>query len=59
MKELFNTGGQSLVRGLAHLLEDLRHNDGLPRQVDERAFDVGRNLAATLGPWCFATSCWS
>lgn len=53
VKELFNTGGQSLVRGVAHLLDDLRHNDGLPRQVDERAFEVGVNLAATPGAVVF------
>ncbi len=53
VKELFNTGGQSLVRGLAHLVDDLRHNDGLPRQVDERAFEVGVNLATTPGAVVF------
>ena len=53
VKEMFNTGGQSLVRGVAHLLDDLRHNDGLPRQVDERAFEVGGNLAATPGAVVF------
>ncbi|WP_079229993.1 class II poly(R)-hydroxyalkanoic acid synthase [Pseudomonas putida] len=53
VKELFNTGGQSLVRGFTHLLDDLRHNDGLPRQVDERAFEVGGNLAATPGAVVF------
>jgi polyhydroxyalkanoate synthase len=53
VKELFNTGGQSLVRGVSHLLDDLRHNDGLPRQVDERAFEVGGNLAATPGAVVF------
>ncbi|MBF8794274.1 class II poly(R)-hydroxyalkanoic acid synthase [Pseudomonas monteilii] len=53
VKELFNTGGQSLVRGLAHLADDLRHNDGLPRQVDERAFEVGVNLATTPGAVVF------
>ncbi|MEN4827523.1 class II poly(R)-hydroxyalkanoic acid synthase [Pseudomonas sp. P39-UII1] len=53
VKELLNTGGQSLVRGVAHLLDDLRHNDGLPRQVDERAFEVGGNLATTPGAVVF------
>ena len=53
VKEIFNTGGLSLVRGVAHLLDDLRHNDGLPRQVDERAFEVGVNLAATPGAVVF------
>ncbi|RZI86900.1 MAG: class II poly(R)-hydroxyalkanoic acid synthase, partial [Pseudomonas sp.] len=45
VKELLNTGGQSLLRGLGHLLDDLRHNDGMPRQVDQSAFAVGGNVA--------------
>ncbi|MBK4989007.1 class II poly(R)-hydroxyalkanoic acid synthase [Pseudomonas sp. S36] len=53
VKTLFDTGGQSLVRGAAQLLEDLRHNGGLPRQVDERAFEVGGNLATTPGSVVF------
>ncbi|PWB32122.1 class II poly(R)-hydroxyalkanoic acid synthase [Pseudomonas sp. SDI] len=53
LKELFNSGGLSLVRGLNHLLDDLRHNEGLPRQVDEKAFEVGRNLASTPGAVVF------
>ncbi|MEA5672784.1 class II poly(R)-hydroxyalkanoic acid synthase [Pseudomonas sp. MH2] len=53
VKEMLNTGGQSVVRGLAHLLDDLRHNDGLPRQVDDRAFEVGSTLAATPGAVVF------
>ncbi|QXH51134.1 class II poly(R)-hydroxyalkanoic acid synthase [Pseudomonas fakonensis] len=53
VKELLNTGGQSLLRGASHLLDDLRHNDGLPRQVDERAFEVGGNLATTPGAVVF------
>jgi len=53
IKELFNTGGLSMVRGLGHLLDDLRHNDGLPRQVDPQAFEVGVNLATTAGAVVF------
>ena len=53
VKELFNSGGLSLVRGLNHLLDDLRHNDGLPRQVNPHAFEVGRNLATTPGAVVF------
>ncbi|MEG1042186.1 MAG: class II poly(R)-hydroxyalkanoic acid synthase [Pseudomonas sp.] len=53
VKELFNSGGLSLVRGLNHLLDDLRHNDGLPRQVNPEAFEVGRNLATTPGAVVF------
>ena len=45
VKELFNSGGQSLVRGLSHLFDDLLHNDGLPRQVTKQAFEVGKTVA--------------
>ncbi|KJK08965.1 MULTISPECIES: class II poly(R)-hydroxyalkanoic acid synthase [Pseudomonas] len=53
VKELFNSGGLSLARGLNHLVDDLRHNDGLPRQVNPEAFEVGRNLATTPGAVVF------
>ncbi|MCG6573751.1 class II poly(R)-hydroxyalkanoic acid synthase [Pseudomonas sp. AF32] len=53
IKELFNTGGNSLVRGISHLVDDLLHNDGLPRQVTPQAFEVGRNLATSPGAVVF------
>jgi polyhydroxyalkanoate synthase len=53
LKELFNTGGSSIVKGLGHLLDDLLHNDGLPSQVNKQAFEVGRSLAATPGAVVF------
>lgn len=53
MKELFNTGGSSLLTGARHLLEDLLHNDGMPSQVSKHAFEVGRNLASTPGAVVF------
>ncbi|VFT29483.1 poly(3-hydroxyalkanoic acid) synthase 2 [Pseudomonas aeruginosa] len=34
LKELFNTGGISLLNGVRHLLEDLLHNGGMPSQVN-------------------------
>lgn len=43
------THGLSIFSGVRHLLEDVRRNRGLPRQVDESAFRVGRNLATTEG----------
>ncbi|MCX7959980.1 MAG: class I poly(R)-hydroxyalkanoic acid synthase [Burkholderiales bacterium] len=39
--------GESLARGLANLLADVRA--GRIRQTDESAFEVGRNLAVTPG----------
>ena len=43
------TRGQSLVTGLRHAGHDLRHNGGMPAQVDTRPFRVGGNLAVTPG----------
>ncbi|TBV08640.1 class II poly(R)-hydroxyalkanoic acid synthase [Phytopseudomonas dryadis] len=53
LKELFNSGGSSVFRGLGHLLDDLLHNHGLPSQVSKQAFEVGRNLASTPGAVVF------
>ncbi len=53
LKELFNSGGGSLARGIGHLFDDLLHNDGMPRQVSKQAFEVGRNLATTPGAVVF------
>ena len=41
------TGGESLTRGLAHLIADAGR--GRIGQTDESAFEVGRNLALTPG----------
>ena len=49
LKELFNTGGNSLVKGLRQLLDDVVNNGGMPRQVNKLAFEVGRNLATSAG----------
>lgn len=53
VKELLNTGGASLVRGISHLMDDLLHNNGLPRQVTPHAFEVGKTLAVTPGAVVF------
>ncbi|MDX1722162.1 MAG: class II poly(R)-hydroxyalkanoic acid synthase [Pseudomonas sp.] len=53
LKELFNSGGSSVIKGMGHLLDDLLHNDGLPSQVNKHAFEVGRSLAATPGAVVF------
>ena len=53
LKELFNSGGSSLLKGLGQLFDDLLHNDGLPSQVSKQAFEVGRNLASTPGAVVF------
>ncbi|MFN2557768.1 MAG: PHA/PHB synthase family protein [Nitriliruptorales bacterium] len=53
LKRAFETGGQSVARGLANFVYDLLHNGGRPRQVDRSAFTVGEDLAATPGKVVF------
>jgi polyhydroxyalkanoate synthase len=53
LKRAFETGGASLARGLRNFAEDLERNGGWPRQVDDDAFTVGENLAATPGKVVF------
>lgn len=49
LKRAFDTAGASLVWGASNLIEDLRHNGGLPSTVDRSPFKVGRDLAITPG----------
>jgi polyhydroxyalkanoate synthase len=53
IKELFNSGGTSVLRGARQMLDDMLHNSGLPQQVNKQAFEVGRNLAVTPGAVVF------
>lgn len=51
LREALRTGGQSIVRGLANLEQDLKRGQGrlTPAQVDERPFKIGENIAITPG----------
>ncbi len=49
LQRLTETRGKSLLWGLTNFIDDLTNNFGMPRQVDERKFRVGRNLATTPG----------
>ncbi len=49
LREAFDTGGQSLVRGAQNMLDDLKNHGGWPTQVDSSGFEIGVNLAATPG----------
>jgi polyhydroxyalkanoate synthase len=52
LRETMASGGQNLVKGLNHLLEDLESGNGQQVRVkmtDPAAFQVGGNLAATPG----------
>lgn len=53
IKELLNSSGSSLFKGMRHLLDDLLNNNGMPSQVNKQAFEVGGNLAATRGAVVF------
>lgn len=43
------TKGDSLAKGFKNMLEDWLKNDGMPTQVDDSKFKVGKNLAVTPG----------
>jgi len=49
VKEAYDTGGGSLMRGMQNYLDDVRSNGGKPRQVDGTGFALGKNVAATPG----------
>jgi polyhydroxyalkanoate synthase len=51
LREAIETRGESLTRGLANLLGDVQRRR--ISQVDETAFEVGRNLATTPGQVVF------
>ena len=53
LKRAFDTGGMSLVRGARNLLADLKHNRGMPRQVDSTPFVVGETVGGTPGKVVF------
>jgi polyhydroxyalkanoate synthase subunit PhaC len=49
LRQAFDTGGKSLVRGAKNMLGDIRNNGGWPSQVDSTGFEVGVNMGATPG----------
>ncbi|WP_245607007.1 PHA/PHB synthase family protein [Pseudonocardia spinosispora] len=49
LRRAFDTGGQSLVRGMANMVRDLATNDGQPRQVPSDGLRVGTELATSPG----------
>jgi polyhydroxyalkanoate synthase subunit PhaC len=53
LRRAFETGGGSLARGAEQFLDDLVHNDGMPKQVDRSAVKLGENMAATPGQVVF------
>ena len=53
VKRFFETGGKSILDGLANLTKDLVHNGGMPSQVKMDAFEVGKSLGTTEGSVVF------
>ncbi|HYD29769.1 MAG TPA: class I poly(R)-hydroxyalkanoic acid synthase [Azospirillaceae bacterium] len=51
LRTTMETGGENLVKGLEHLLEDMERGDGQLRikMTDYDAFQVGKNIAVTPG----------
>jgi polyhydroxyalkanoate synthase len=55
LKRARSTKGRSLVDGTRHMLYDVRHNGGMPSQVDTRPFRVGETIAVTPGAVVYRT----
>jgi polyhydroxyalkanoate synthase len=49
MARAVETKGGSLVKGFGNMVDDWINNGGMPNQVDDSDFEVGRNLAVTPG----------
>ena len=48
-KQIINSGGLSLIKGLQNAYNDLVHNKGMVSQVDKRPFKIGENIATSKG----------
>jgi polyhydroxyalkanoate synthase len=48
-KQIINSGGLSLIKGLQNAYNDLVHNKGMVSQVDKRPFKLGKNIATSKG----------
>ena len=49
MQRAIDTKGGSLVKGFRNMVDDWINNGGMPNQVDDSDFEVGRNMAVTPG----------
>jgi polyhydroxyalkanoate synthase len=58
LRATVESGGENLVKGLEHLLDDLERGGGhlRIRQTDESAFELGKNVAVTPGKVVFETA---
>jgi polyhydroxyalkanoate synthase len=55
LRATLESGGENLVNGLGNLLQDLEHGKGSLdiKRTDDRAFELGRNIAVTPGKVVF------
>ena len=53
LKKAIDGGGTSLVKGFGNLVSDVLDNNGMPSQVNKRAFEVGKNICITPGAVVF------
>jgi poly[(R)-3-hydroxyalkanoate] polymerase subunit PhaC len=53
LKKTIESGGKSLITGLQNMLQDLSTNQGMPSQVNKKAFQLGENLALSPGAVVF------
>jgi polyhydroxyalkanoate synthase subunit PhaC len=49
LAKTWETKGDNLVKGFQNFLNDMENNGGMPSQVDDSGFEVGRNMAMTPG----------
>ena len=49
VRKVLDTGGANLVKGLQHLVHDVRHNHLMPSQVDATPFKLGETIATSPG----------
>lgn len=55
LKATLESGGENLIKGFGHLLEDMERNGGslMPKMTDLDAFTLGENVATTPGKVIF------
>ncbi|WP_374536355.1 PHA/PHB synthase family protein [Chitinimonas taiwanensis] len=55
LKATLDSGGENLIQGFSHLLDDLQRNGGrlMPKMTDTTAFTLGANVASTPGKVVF------
>ena len=54
-KQIINSGGLSLIKGLQNAYNDLTKNKGMVSQVDKRPFKLGENVATSKGNVVYRT----